>query len=263
MSKGEFLVLNGLSYSYTSEIKVLKDISFKVFEGELIGIIGPNGSGKTTLLKCIAGILKDYMGNVKILGKEVKNFNRRELAKIITFVSQSFSPAFDFTVKEIVYMGRIPYHKFFQTGGIGDEKAVESAILAMDLRGFETRRFSSLSEGEKRRVIFAKALAQDTQLLLLDEPFAHLDINYSYEMAKLIQVKVKEFGKTIIGVFHNINMASLFCDRIIIMNNGKIISEGKPEEVYNEKVIKKAFSTGCTIIRHPRLGKPQVIVNWD
>jgi len=262
LSEKEILILNNLSYSYTLETKVLKDINFKVHEGELIGIIGPNGSGKTTLLKCIAGVLKNYTGSIKIFGREIKSFNRKELAKIITFVSQNFSPAFDFTVKEIVYMGRIPYHNFFQTSVIGDEEIVESAIFAMDLQGFENRKFNSLSEGEKRRVIFARALAQDTEFLLLDEPFAHLDINYSYETAKLIQTRVKEFGKTIIGVFHNINMASLFCDRIIVMNNGKIVSEGEPEKVYKREVIKEAFKTDCTIIKHPQLGRPQVIINW-
>ncbi|MCD6546012.1 MAG: ABC transporter ATP-binding protein [Thermotogae bacterium] len=262
MNQKEFLILENLSYSYTDRIKVLKDVNLRIREKELIGIIGPNGSGKTTLLKCVAGVLKNYEGSIKIYGKEINTFRRKEIAKIITFVSQNFSPAFDFTVKELIHMGRIPYHTFFQNSSIGDQEIVEAAILAMDLNGFENRRFNNLSEGEKRRVVFAKALAQDTTILLLDEPFAHLDINYSYETAKLIRMRVREFEKTIIGVFHNINMASLFCDRIIVMNNGKIIAEGDPEKVYREEIINEAFKTNCTIISHPRIKKPQVLIDW-
>lgn len=257
------LTLENLSYSYIDGVKVLKDINLRIYEKELVGIIGANGSGKTTLLKCIAGILRNYEGKIQIFEREIKTLSRKEAAKIITFVSQSFSPAFDFTVRELVQMGRIPYHNLFQNSTIGDQKIVEDSILAMDLKNFENRVFNSLSEGEKRRVIFAKALAQDTSILLLDEPFAHLDINYSYEMARLIQLKVKEFGKTVLGVFHNLNMASLFCDKIVVMNDGRIIAEGTPEEVYKEDIINKAFKTDCTIIPHPKVGKPQVLINWN
>ncbi|MDI3473012.1 MAG: cobalamin transport system ATP-binding protein [Thermotogaceae bacterium] len=261
--KEDVLNVENLSYSYVNGVKVLKNVNLKIYEKELVGIIGPNGSGKTTLLKCIAGVLRNYEGKIQIFKREVKTFNRKEVAKIITFVSQSFSPAFDFTVKEIVQMGRIPYHKLFQSSIIGDQKIVDDTILALDLKGFENRVFNNLSEGEKRRVVFAKALAQDTSILLLDEPFAHLDINYSYEMARLIQSKVKEYGKTVLGVFHNLNMASLFCDKIVVMSDGKIIAEGTPEEVYKEDIINRAFKTNCTIISHPKVSKPQVLINWS
>ncbi|MCD6551510.1 MAG: ABC transporter ATP-binding protein [Thermotoga sp.] len=233
----------------------LKNIEFSVEKGEFFGIIGPNGSGKTTLLKILAGLLKPQRGKVFLSGKVPWEVSRKEMAKIVTLVSQDFFPSYDFTVKEIVEMGRLPHQHLLSETSKKDEEAVLKSLKLTDTLKFSSRTFWTLSAGERRKVVLSKAIAQDTKILLVDELTAHLDYS-NVSLAGNVMKKLKESGKTIVAVFHDINVASLLCDRIVVMKNGEIIKIGAPSDVLNERVLRSVFETEFVVLEHPVTGKP-------
>ncbi len=255
----EILKAQHLSYSYPkSSFKALKDVNLSICEGEIVGIIGPNGSGKTTLVKSIASILQ-YEGSVKILGKEVKNYTRKELARILGVVAQEFSPSYDVNATEVVELGRIPYTGLLGQIAKEDAKAIEMAFESLKISHLKNRMFYSLSGGERQMVYVAKVFAQNPKLLVLDEATAHLDIGHAQRLLEKIIRFSKMDGKTVIATFHDINQAAAFSDRIVIMKEGNIVADGVPEDVLKEETLYKVYEARCTVIRHPKTGRIRVL----
>jgi len=248
----------GLHASYNSRL-VLKDITFDVSEGEFVGIIGPNGSGKTTLLRVMTGILPPASGTVTLRGEYVPKIPSREFARVVAVVPQNPTVAFDFTVLEVVLMGRSPHLGRFQTEGESDLAIAESALRRTNLIDLADRKTAELSGGERQRLMVARALAQGTEAILLDEPTAHLDINYQVEILHLLKRENIERKKTIIVILHDLNLAAEFCDRLIMLRDGAVHVDGTPEEVITPANIQLVYGTAVWVRRHPTSGRPYVL----
>ena len=209
-----------VSGGYSNE-SVLKDISFEVKRGELFGILGPNGSGKTTLLKMISGILPITTGEIYIKGKRLQEYSAKQLAQIVAVLSQHSSQSFSYTVKETVSLGRYAHQKgWFQTWSNEDEEIVQRVMNQTGVSAFQNKNIQELSGGEKQRVFLAQALAQEPEILLLDEPTNHLDLSYQKELLDLLKHWTTENGLTVISIFHDLNLAGLYCDRLAPARKG-------------------------------------------
>ncbi|GBC75324.1 putative siderophore transport system ATP-binding protein YusV [archaeon HR06] len=239
-----------LTSGYKDE-DIIKDISLKVKPREILGILGPNGSGKTTLLRSLSRVLKPKKGLVLLDGKDIYSLNQREVAKSLGFLSQIQSITFGFKAFEIVLMGRNPYLKGFQWESDRDFKVVKEAMLATNTWHLAERNINELSGGEIQRVFLARALAQEPDILLLDEPTAHLDLSHQLEIMDLVKSLCKEKGLAVISVFHDFNLAARYCDNIILMKEGKIHSYGKVDKVLNEKNIREVFKVDALVKTHP------------
>jgi iron complex transport system ATP-binding protein len=240
------------------EARVLSDISFEVQKGEFFGIIGPNGSGKTTLLRIIDKILLPCEGSVTIGGTDLDKIKRNDLAKIVGVVSQDFPPLFPFTVHEIVMMGRSPHLGKLRFEGKEDLSIVERAMEMTDIFPLAGRPFGELSGGEMQRVLIARALAQRPEIILLDESTAHLDIKHQVDFLDLMRNLNRVEGLTVIAVTHDINLSSLYCDRILLLSRGSVHSMGTPGEVITESSINDVYETKVLVDRNPKNGLPRV-----
>jgi len=218
---------------------ILHDISFTADRGEWIGIVGPNGSGKTTLLRSIGGFL-DYTGEIDIDGRRVGSWPRRDLARILAFLRQTHQLSFDFTVRDFVLMGKTPYKGWLETTNQDDLAAMRTALAEVNLASFESRDTSSLSGGELQRVFLAQALVQDAELLLLDEPTTHLDVFHQFELLEHVR-SVVESGKGAVAVFHDLEQALRFCDRVLVLDDGYQRAFDRPEDVINADIIRDVF----------------------
>ncbi|MBA3066777.1 ABC transporter ATP-binding protein, partial [bacterium] len=226
------LSVNGLTCGYGSKI-VLRDISFTAEPGEVMGIIGPNGSGKTTLLRAITRVIKLSKGKVLFDGKDIKQMGFRELAGKVAVVSQSIETGY-ITVEDFVLLGRIPHYGKFQF--LETKKDIEIAekyMLLTDTLRFKDRTMEKISGGERQLALIARALCQETKVLILDEPTAHLDITHQAAILDLVRRLNRDMGLTVIMVLHDLNLASEYCDRLTLINNGEIHSIGVPAEVLN------------------------------
>lgn len=241
-----------LSYEVEG-VKILEEISLGVWKNKFVGIIGANGCGKSTLLKNIYGVLKEHRGVVKIESIDIKNLTPKKLAKKMAVLSQKQGLNFDFTVREIVEMGRYTHQKsIFERKR---ERIVDEAIEKVGLSHLEDRSLLSLSGGEIQRVFIARAIAQDSEIFILDEPTNHLDIKYQLEVMRII----KEMGKTVLAVIHDMNIASMYCDYVYAMKKGKIVERGEVGEIFTKERIKNIFDVECEIIPHPINKRPVVI----
>ncbi|AOR25143.1 ABC transporter ATP-binding protein [Clostridium taeniosporum] len=229
---------------HLGESHILNGISINAKEKEFIGIIGPNGSGKSTLLKCIYRVLNPSTGAIFLDGKNINDFSMKESAKIMAVVSQHNNCNFDFTVADMVLMGRTPHKKFMESNNVEDYKIMEESLQKLGMLDYAKRSFLSLSGGEKQRIILARALAQKTECLILDEPTNHLDIKYQLQF----MATVKKLGITVISVVHDLNIAALYCDKIYAIKEGKIIESGTPKEVLTEELIKCLYDVNAKII---------------
>lgn len=223
---------------------ILKGINIEVDNKEFVGIIGPNGSGKSTLLKCIYRILKPSEGVIKLDGIDMKNISIKESSKKLSVLSQHNNYNFDFTVKEIVLMGRAPYKKFMERDNKEDYDIVNDALEKVDMLEFKDRSFQSLSGGEQQRVILARALAQQPKCLILDEPTNHLDIKYQLQLMRI----VKSLNIEVIAAIHDLNIAAMYCDKIYVLKDGKIVKFGKTNEVLTKKLIKDVYEVDADVI---------------
>jgi len=240
--------IKDLSYHYAEGPQVLKDVSFSVGKGEIFGIIGPNGSGKSTLLKLITGTLPLLSGDIFIDGRSVRKMNRTSLASIFSAVPQTFESTFPFTAIEMVLMGRFIHRKgtFFESRE--DLEIARGAMRLTDTIGFESRYIQELSAGERQRVIIARALAQRPKILCLDEPTSSLDIKYQIAICDLVKKLKIEKGLTILMVLHDLNLAAMYCDRIVLLKNGGIFSTGTPRDIINSNNILEVYETEVRII---------------
>ena len=216
---------------------ILKDINIEVDNKEVIGIIGPNGSGKSTLLKCIYRLLKPNAGLVKFDDVDIKNISIKESSKKVAVLSQHNNYDFDFTVKDIVLMGRSPHKKFMERDNKNDYDLVNDALRKVDMINFKDRSFQSLSGGEQQRVILARALAQQPKCLILDEPTNHLDIKYQLQLMRI----VKSLNIEVIAAIHDLNIAAMYCDKIYVLKDGKIVQYGTPKEILTPQLKKMSM----------------------
>ena len=247
-----------LAFSYDGT-PFIEGVGFRVGAGEFCGIVGPNGSGKTTLLKLFSKILKPVAGSIRLGGDDIAGMRAREIAKRLAVVPQETSIAFPFRVAEVVLMGRAPYLGGFRFEGTED---LEIAQRAMELTGTCTladRYFFELSGGEKQMVIIARALAQQTEVLLADEPTAFLDIRHQVEIYDLIKDLNLRKGLTVVSVLHDLNLASLYCDWLIMLDRGRVYRMGKAEEVLTYANIREVYGTEVYITRNDLTGRLNIL----
>lgn len=234
------LQVENLQFGYRKDL-VLKEISFNIEKGKFVSIIGPNGSGKSTLLKTINQLYSPSQGNILIDGNNINRLKKKELARKIALVPQDTLIDYEFTVEDIVLMGRHPYKGRFQKENENDYKIVNEALKMTNTLHLKDRVITEISGGERQRVIIAKALAQKPSIILLDEPTSHLDINHQIEILNLLKRLNKETGTTIVIVIHDINLASRYSDEIIMLNEGEILGMGSPEKVITKNNIEFAY----------------------
>ncbi len=246
-----------LSISYDGLRLILDEISFGVDRGTFIGIIGPNGSGKTTLIKAMSRLLTPQNGAIYIDGREIDNFSHRELACEIGVVPQETAVGFDFTVRDIVMMGRHPHIERFSSEKSEDFEIVRHAMEVTNTLQFADRSINEISGGERQRVIIARALAQRPRILLLDEPTSHLDINNQMEILGIVRNLRGEV--TVVAVMHDLNLASHYCDRLILLHKGSIHANGTPREVITGANLKEVFGINAAIRTNQATNKPYII----
>ena len=225
--------------------EILKGVDIHSENGEFVGLIGPNGSGKSTLLKCIYRILKPNAGQVCLDEEVLRAMSIKESARKMGVVAQHNYYNFEFTVREVVMMGRAPHKKALERDNAKDYEIVEEALKTVGMEGFAQRSFSTLSGGEQQRVILARALAQQTPCLILDEPTNHLDITHQLQLMRI----VKNLSATVISAIHDLNIAAMFCDRIYALKEGRIIAQGTPREVLTEDFIRQVYQVDAEIAK--------------
>ena len=240
--------------------KVINGVSMSLRTGEFLGIIGPNGAGKSTMLRLLCGILQPSQGTVLLHSKDIAQLSHKLIAQQIAFVPQETHFALDFPVNEIVRMGRYPYKRPFQREDATDRRAIEYALDAANVTGLHTRPINSLSSGERQRVVIARALAQSPRILLLDEPTSHLDLHHQFAIMELLK-KLNADGISIVVVHHDLNLASLYCQNLTLMNEGKIFAQGRPNELLTETTLKRVYGADVKIARHPDKDVPQIFLH--
>lgn len=244
---------------YYDKTHIIDNISMSLSRGEFLGIIGPNGAGKSTMLRLLCGILRPKQGEIQLFGKNLHEQSQRTIAQNIAFVPQETHFALNFSVEDVVLMGRYPYKRPFQPEDQKDHMAVEHAMNAANVEQFRNRPINSLSSGERQRVVIARALAQAPRILLLDEPTSHLDLHHQHTIMELLE-KLNDEGISIVVVHHDLNLASLYCKNLILIHEGKIYAEGKPAELLNKRMLKEVYGTEVTIVRHPEKKVPQIFL---
>lgn len=253
------LQVNDLCKSY-QDTKVLDDIKFSIDEGDFFGILGPNGSGKSTLLKLISGVEKADSGQLLLGGTPVEKYSRKQLSRSMAVLQQESLPPVNFTVQEVVEMGRYPYQNW-----LGEEKGnqghiVDSILHKLNLDPLRDRSLQDLSGGERQRVALGKVMAQQPQWLLLDEPTTYLDIGYQIQMMDLIKAWQKEEKLTVIAVLHDLNLASIYCNRMLLMQGGNGIRVGAPNDILQSELIQQVYGTKPIIVDHPVHHLPQIML---
>ncbi|TYR81282.1 ABC transporter ATP-binding protein [Priestia megaterium] len=242
-----------VSYGVTN-VPIVQDVSMVVKEGEFVGVIGPNGSGKSTLLKMASRILNPDNGQVFLNDCLLSELPAKKIAQELAVVSQETTLTFDFSVQEIVWMGRTPYKKLFQLDTETDAEIVCQALNRVGMNGYEERSFMSLSGGEKQRVLIARALAQQAKIIILDEPTNHLDIRHQLQLMEL----VKKLKLTVVAALHDLNLASVYCDYLYVIQNGQVVLTGKPETVLTEDHLREIFGVETEVSIHPVTKKPHI-----
>lgn len=225
--------------------EILKGVDLAAGSGRFVGVVGPNGSGKSTLLRCIYRVLKPTTGAVYLDGIALRNYSAKEAAKKIAVVAQHHLAGFDFTVQEMVLMGRAPHKNALERDNAYDYQVADDALKTTGMETFRDRSFSSLSGGEQQRVVLARALAQQTPCLILDEPTNHLDIKYQLQLMRI----VKESGCTIISAIHDLNIAARYCDEIYVLSKGRIRAHGIPRSVLTKELINEVFGVKAVFLQ--------------
>lgn len=244
--------INNLCYSVDNN-KILEDICIHIKKNSFVGIVGANGCGKSTLLKNVYKFYRPNSGEIFIDELSIKEYSNKELAKKLSVLTQKQSMNFDFLVEEIIEMGLYAHDKsLFKES---PKNYVKRALKSVGMAGMEKRSFLSLSGGEMQRALIARALIQNSNIIVLDEPTNHLDIKYQIQIMDL----VKNSNKTVLAVIHDINMASKYCDYIYGLKNGKVVIQGNTKDVITKENIKKIFDVDCEVISHPKTSKPLII----
>lgn len=257
------ITLSNVTGGYNSSTEVVRNLSFTVAKGQFFALLGPNGSGKTTIIRLLMGALNLHSGSIKIEGTDVRSYKPRQLAQKVAVMTQENEVGLDFTVKEIVALGRYPYQKsfLFKENTIQDDDIVEKVMQQTNVWQFRDKLFTTLSGGEKQRVLLAKALAQEPDVLLLDEPTNHLDIRHTMELLDLLKQLQLETNMTILAILHDLNLASLYADTV------GLLSEGKLQGIYagflreNESTFSKVYEVKMNFRTHPEVAKKQMFIS--
>lgn len=246
---------------------VLEDLNFDVRPGEFLGIIGPNGSGKTSLLNLLARLVCPQTGVIQLFGENVAHLKQSTIAQTVGLVPQESPPTFSFSVAETVLMGRFPHHYsngyFSVVSGIGWENEADlqiacSAMEETEVAHLASRSIDALSGGERQRVFIARALAQEPRVMLLDEPTAHLDLHHQMEICRLLRRLNEARGMTVVLVSHDLNLASQYCDRLLLLHQGRIVALGSPQEVLCVDRLRAVYGCEVLIDQHPTSGLPRI-----
>lgn len=232
---------------------ILNKINLTVNKNDFVGIIGPNGSGKTSLVKHFYRVISPKKSTVFIYGEDINNLNYRQSAKQISVMRQENESDFRFTVLDMVMLGRSPHLEFFQSFDKKDEQLALKALVKVGMKDAVNKDYRILSGGEKQRVLIARSLVQESEILILDEPTNHLDVYYQWSLMDIIS----KLNKTVISVFHDLNLAAKFCRKLIVIKNGEIVLEGSPNDVLKEKLLEDVFKVKTIIIEQD--GHPYVI----
>jgi iron complex transport system ATP-binding protein len=235
--------------------EILRSVSLDTADNRFIGIIGPNGSGKTTLLKCIYRVLNPKGGVIFLDGTDMRTIPIKETAKKMGVVSQHNYYNFDFTVREIVLMGRAPHKKQMERDNAEDFRIVDEALKTVEMESFADRRFSTLSGGEQQRIILARALAQQTKCLILDEPTNHLDVKHQFQLLNLL----KKLGLTVIAALHDLNLAVSYCDYIYVLKAGVLKGSGNTKELLTPEFLREIYEVDTKIIEDAESGKIHIL----
>ena len=239
--------------------EVLKDVNLTIREGEFAGLIGSNGTGKSTLIKCVSGLLPLKRGSIRICGKENAALKNKERAQLVAVVPQSYHVEYDFTVEDIIMMGRNPYLSFRRKESEEDQEIVQEAMRVTNTEMFRGRYYNELSGGERQRVILARAIAQKPRVILLDEPTSALDVHHQIEVMELIARLNEEENMTVLAVLHDINMASRFCKRMIMLQNGEVTADGTPDQVINRENMESLYQMKLMIRENALFHKPEIV----
>ncbi|OGL42305.1 MAG: hypothetical protein A2161_21665 [Candidatus Schekmanbacteria bacterium RBG_13_48_7] len=239
---------------------ILTGITFTIYQGELIVIAGPNGCGKSSLVRGICNLLPVQNGSVLIKGRDFHLLGRKAFSRLVAVVPQLSVSQVQFTVAELVIMGRIPYVSRFKTYSKNDREITDRAIELVGLTHLRNRQIETLSGGERQRVNIAQALAQQPQLLILDEPTAYLDLNHQIEIMELLQKLREDYKMTILLTSHDLNLASMFCTRLLIMKNGQFVADGKPAHILSPKLLKDVYGVESIIVQHPDENIPHIVL---
>ncbi len=261
--------VRGLHFCYgtarTQELRwVLGDVHFHVEAGEILGIVGPNGSGKTSLLKLLAKIAAPQQGDIALFGSSLTRLSQEETARTVAFVPQENAQMFPFTVAETVLMGRFPHRRRTRWNvGFGwedreDCMAAAAAMVTMDIVHLSSRAVTDLSGGERQRTMIARALAQTPRVLLLDEPTAFLDLQHQIEICSVLRRLSDEQRLTVVIVSHDLNLASQYCDRVVMLKEGRVCSVGTPSKVMSVEILREAYGCDVLIDPHPESGLPRI-----
>ena len=251
------LKAEGIDFAYR-ERPVLQEIDLAVARGELVGILGPNGVGKSTLLRVLSGHLAPSRGEVRLKDRRLASLSRRMIARGMAFVPQIPDLTFPFTCREVVAMGRFARLGHFGLEGPEDREVVDRVMDLTGTRELADRSVTELSGGEQQRVMLAQALAQEGEILLLDEPTSHLDIRYQVEVMDLLHHLNRDQGITVILTIHQLNLAARYCARLVLLDQGRIAADGSPDQVLTFEILEKVFHTPVLVEQHPHLKVPQV-----
>jgi iron complex transport system ATP-binding protein len=240
---------------------VLSDLTCTIESGQIVGVLGPNGSGKSTLLKLLTRILRLRVGTIELFGRDLHALRQADIARTVAFVPQETQQSFPFTLAQMVLMGRYPHHSGW--GGwhwenSADLAVAHSAMIDLDVAHLGTRLITDVSGGERQRAIIARAIAQVPNVLLLDEPTAFLDLHHQLEIARILRKLNRERGLTVIMVSHDLNLASQYCDHLILLDRGRMVKEGSPEEVIEPEILEAVYRCRVLVDRHPQSGMPRV-----
>ena len=241
---------------------ILDGVSLTADTGDLVGLVGPNGAGKTTLLRAIQGAIRPTAGTVTVDGHAITSLSARETGRLVATVPQETRLSFSFSVEDAVAMGRNPHIGRFGTADADDRRAVGEALADTDLTELADRPVTELSGGERQRVLLARAFAQDTPLLLLDEPTANLDINHAVNTLDLVRSVVDE-GTTAVAAIHDLNLAARYCDRLVLLAEGSVVEAGAPEAVLTSETLKAAFDARTVVANDPTTDSPRVTALSD
>lgn len=234
--------------------RLLDDIELQVEEGEFVGLIGPNGSGKTSLLRCAYRSTEPDAGHIYLDGLDLWQQSARWSARRIAVVLQEFPETFGLSVREVVSMGFTPHKALFDRDTFEDAQRVEQALIRVGLAAYGTRSFTSLSGGEKQRVLLARALVQAPGLLILDEPTNHLDPRYQLELLQ----HLRGLGLSVLASFHDLNLAAAFCDRLYVIDGGRILASGRPAQVLTCELLRQVFGVEALVDQHPLHPYPRI-----
>jgi iron complex transport system ATP-binding protein len=254
------LVMQNVTLGYGRKV-VAKDITFQMKPGEMMGIVGPNGCGKSTIIKALSRVISPYSGRILFDGKDISRISRRDLSRLLGVVPQIPLLPSTFTVFEVVLMGRNPHLGLFQYEGPKDMAIAWRAMEKTSVSHLARRRIGELSGGEIQCVVIARVLAQETEIVLLDEPTANLDISRQVEILDVIKSLCQENALTVVAALHDLNLAAEYCSRLVLINSGRIYAEGTPSEVITDDNIKEVYGAGSHVYSHPLSGLPAVLPN--